>query len=363
MIDSSGAVTKAVDYPLATASSRAPERFRSMLFDGGGDDSERRHPDRRPAPDVTATIATTARTGRSPPKSVCTARSTRSRTGCTSGATTPNGQSGRTRTVRTWCANLDPRRADRLRHPAVRLYAEYIWGYVAAIRRAPLSSADRRECYRHLARWVASRALPVAGRSVSGRASPAGEPASNAQPAISVDAVVAGREGGLRDNTRDSPAGVSRPSPLLPGSACSATSARAISATTPRWRPCSGTSVLIIPTPSWTPCVRGRRRLRSRYGIEAIPLLWYQKYEQQASGVTAIALKVLGKGVDAFRTASWVRRHDVVIVPGMGVLEATPSGAAVGVSVRDVPALRVRENLRDESRAGQRGGKRHQTSG
>ena len=27
--------------------------------------------------------------------------------------------------------------------------------------------------------------------------------------------------------------------------------------------------------------------------------------------------------IDAFRTASWVRRHDVVIVPGMGVLEAT----------------------------------------
>ena len=67
----------------------------------------------------------------------------------------------------------------------------------------------------------------------------------------------------------------------------------------------------------------GPERLKGKYGIEAIPLLWYQKYEQQASGVTAIALKVLGKGVDAFRTASWVRRHDVVIVPGMGVLEAS----------------------------------------
>ena len=39
--------------------------------------------------------------------------------------------------------------------------------------------------------------------------------------------------------------------------------------------------------------------------------------------MTAIALKALGKGVDAFRTASWVRQHDVVIVPGMGVLEAS----------------------------------------
>ncbi len=39
--------------------------------------------------------------------------------------------------------------------------------------------------------------------------------------------------------------------------------------------------------------------------------------------MTAIALKVLGKGIDAFRTASWVRRHDVVIVPGAGVLETS----------------------------------------
>lgn len=68
---------------------------------------------------------------------------------------------------------------------------------------------------------------------------------------------------------------------------------------------------------------KGPEHVRVHYGIEAIPLLWSQKYEQRASGVTAIALKVLGRGVDAFRTASWVRRHDVVIVPGMGVLEAT----------------------------------------
>ena len=67
----------------------------------------------------------------------------------------------------------------------------------------------------------------------------------------------------------------------------------------------------------------GPESLKGTYGIEAIPVLWYQKYEEQASGVTAIALKVLGKGVDAFRTALWVRRHDVVIVPGMGVLEAS----------------------------------------
>lgn len=66
----------------------------------------------------------------------------------------------------------------------------------------------------------------------------------------------------------------------------------------------------------------GPENLKSKYDIDAISLLWYEKYEQRASGAAAIALKVLGKGIDAFRTASWVRRHDVVIVPGAGTLEA-----------------------------------------
>ena len=81
-------------------------------------------------------------------------------------------------TVRTRCANMDPRRADRLRHPAVRLYGEYIWAYVAAIRRAPLSSADRRECYRYLAQWAdqpgsaAARRTPQPRRRLSPGATP-----------------------------------------------------------------------------------------------------------------------------------------------------------------------------------------------
>jgi hypothetical protein len=63
-------------------------------------------------------------------------------------------------TIRSRSANMEPRRASRLRHPTVRLLAEYVGGFVAAIRRAPLSSADRRECYGHLLRWMASRAVP-----------------------------------------------------------------------------------------------------------------------------------------------------------------------------------------------------------
>ena len=60
--------------------------------------------------------------------------------------------------MRARCATQDPVRANRLRHPTARLFAEYIWGYIAAIRHAPLSPADRQECYRYLAQWMLDRA-------------------------------------------------------------------------------------------------------------------------------------------------------------------------------------------------------------
>ena len=60
-----------------------------------------------------------------------------------------------------------------------------------------------------------------------------------------------------------------------------------------------------------------------RYGIPAVPLCWHHKYAQTVSGIPAIAIRTLSKGIDIFRTAAWVRQHDAVIVPGMGVLEAS----------------------------------------
>jgi hypothetical protein len=62
---------------------------------------------------------------------------------------------------------------------------------MSMIRRAPLSPADRRECYRNLVQWVASRARPGSA--------PAGEQQDDAarRAGISVDAVVAGRESRL----------------------------------------------------------------------------------------------------------------------------------------------------------------------
>ncbi|MEU8547133.1 polysaccharide pyruvyl transferase family protein [Streptomyces roseoverticillatus] len=67
----------------------------------------------------------------------------------------------------------------------------------------------------------------------------------------------------------------------------------------------------------------GPEAVAARYGIPATRLHWYRGEYRTASRAGAIAAKGLGKLVDAVRTAAWVRRHDVVIVPGMGVLEAT----------------------------------------
>ena len=91
----------------------------------------------------------------------------------------------------------------------------------------------------------------------------------------------------------------------------------------------------------------GAEQMQAVYGIPAIPLHWHQKYEERSWGgrarqgaawraaagqaarsgaVTSLRKALglgLGLGIDAFRTAAWVRRHDVVIVPGAGVLETS----------------------------------------
>ncbi len=185
MIDGSGEITRAYGYPLATAAERAPERFRSLLFDSGGDDDggvmrtevlrrtamkeSYHHADR-------TIIAELALHGpfyqvpdwlyfrRDHPE--------RAERACP--------------TMRSRCANMDPRRASRLRHPVARLYAEYIWAYIAAIRNAPLTRADRSECYRALVQWMASRARPAHSQL--------SEPPDDSGAQILVAAVVAGQE-------------------------------------------------------------------------------------------------------------------------------------------------------------------------
>ena len=71
----------------------------------------------------------------------------------------------------------------------------------------------------------------------------------------------------------------------------------------------------------------GTDEITARYGVPATRLRWYSTEMKGTTGIRVLAAKSLqvplGIIIDAFRTASWVRRHDVVIVPGMGTLEAT----------------------------------------
>ena len=61
--------------------------------------------------------------------------------------------------------------------------------------------------------------------------------------------------------------------------------------------------------------------VKKRYGLPAIRMNWNRDEYSTASSPRSLALKGIGKFVDFFWTTSWVRRHDVVVVPGMGVLE------------------------------------------
>jgi polysaccharide pyruvyl transferase WcaK-like protein len=67
----------------------------------------------------------------------------------------------------------------------------------------------------------------------------------------------------------------------------------------------------------------GPDQVEARYGAPAESLQWYEPHAGTATGLAAAGLKVLGKLLDPFRTWAWVRHYDLVIVPGMGVLEAT----------------------------------------
>jgi polysaccharide pyruvyl transferase WcaK-like protein len=67
----------------------------------------------------------------------------------------------------------------------------------------------------------------------------------------------------------------------------------------------------------------GPEQVVERYGAPATSLQWYEAHAGTATGARAVLLKIVGKLLDPFRTFVWVYRHDVVIVPGMGVLEAT----------------------------------------
>ncbi|MFC9692429.1 glycosyltransferase family 2 protein [Kribbella sp. NPDC056951] len=94
-------------------------------------------------------------------------------------------------TISSWSRNLDPKRSNKLVHPPIRLVAEYILGYYAAVRRSPLSAADKRACKRHIRDWLTSRVT----RRLPGAVRPEPIQHYGAIDTLSVSAVVAGSEG------------------------------------------------------------------------------------------------------------------------------------------------------------------------
>jgi len=170
LIDASGAITKAVRYPLATSSPSAPERFRSILYENGGDDDGGviRMDVLRRAP----LLASYHRSDRTLVAGIALYGPFYQVPDWLYFRRDHDERAERAfKTVRSWCANLDPRRADALSNPALRLYAEYVWGYISAIHGAPLSPAGKRECYRHLARWLTTRMHGRPGRRASAQPS------------------------------------------------------------------------------------------------------------------------------------------------------------------------------------------------
>lgn len=157
IVDGSGTVTRAPKYQLRTASLSTAERFSSVLFDRGGDDDG--------GVIRTSVLRSTALNGSHyrADRTIVAELALRGRFYHVPAwlyfrRDHPERAERAFRTVRGWCANLDPRRADRLRNPAVRLYAEYVWSFGAAIQRSQLTFAEERACYRELARWAVDRA-------------------------------------------------------------------------------------------------------------------------------------------------------------------------------------------------------------
>jgi glycosyltransferase involved in cell wall biosynthesis len=173
-VDSDGTVIQALKYPLATDSPAAPERFRTLMLDRDNLPGAIRADDfygvirsdvlRKVKPlgsfyhSDQAYMAEMALHGRfvQVPDWLYFRRHHAGR------ALQANP------TIRSWCANLDPKRQNRLLNPAGRLVGEYVWSLASGIRRAGIESVDRRACYRVLRQWATNR---IAGR-IPGRTQP-----------------------------------------------------------------------------------------------------------------------------------------------------------------------------------------------
>lgn len=68
---------------------------------------------------------------------------------------------------------------------------------------------------------------------------------------------------------------------------------------------------------------KGYETVHERHGLATTPLNWYDATGVRVRWLPVMLVKALGKVFDAVRTLVFVAGQDVMIVPGMGILEAT----------------------------------------
>jgi glycosyltransferase involved in cell wall biosynthesis len=158
IIDQRGEIVRTEPYPLDTANPRPSARLRSLLYVPGGND-------------FYGVIRTEVLRRVDPHGSYYNADRTLVASLCLQGpfyqvpevlyfrrdhpdrGTRASGRRAR-------AAVLDPVRWNRWRHPMIRMYVEYVLGYVNAIRQAPLSVIESGRCLAKVAGWILSCLWP-----------------------------------------------------------------------------------------------------------------------------------------------------------------------------------------------------------
>jgi glycosyltransferase involved in cell wall biosynthesis len=80
----------------------------------------------------------------------------------------PN-RTSRTSSSRGFATRLDPRRQNRWRHPLLRLYVEYVWGWAQAVWSAPIPVGEKSRCMIEVATWFTGRLRPKSMRELLSR--------------------------------------------------------------------------------------------------------------------------------------------------------------------------------------------------
>jgi polysaccharide pyruvyl transferase WcaK-like protein/glycosyltransferase involved in cell wall biosynthesis len=279
-LDESGNIIRKPEYPLKTDSPRVPERFRSLLHTYGGDDMYGIFPVavlRRIAPVRSHHLADRTFVSElalygpfyNVPDFLYFRREHARRV-------------SRSPSVRDRCTRWDPRRANRWRHPVVRLVGEYLLAYVTALWRAPISWPDRLHCLLHLILWTAGH----------------------------VDRLLPGHHLGNGERKRRPVRRVALYGFLASGNIGNDASFETVLS----WLRAEHADVdvqcvTIAPEEAFT-----------KYCVPSTPLSWRHP-QSDGQGSFALVAKALGRVLDVPHSLTVAGSVDAVVIPGMGVLE------------------------------------------